>query len=211
MSTRLASSTLVGDLCCSGDSVTDMPSTDSHRGNCFLDIPVVDLSVAARLNPRQGVEPRSGEISLAVGKVNIQVDVLQRLLKAAKERRTAQSQDSNPATHDETIEATGLSGLPLPPSASSQTSRAWRSPISPVSPFMDVLSVSLLNYAHVCNELLTSGTKASMRWKWAAKHSVDLKHPIRRASVRAVRYLSSHAYQSYKTETGIILVVYQIR
>ncbi|KAI0750742.1 golgi-body localization protein domain-containing protein [Daedaleopsis nitida] len=121
----------------------------THRGSYFLDVPAVKMSVAARLNPHQGVEPRSGEVSLDLGKVNIQLDVLAKLMKTVKERRTARRTIPEPKAFAES---------PVPASASSQTSTsAWKSPLSPASPFMGALS-------------------ASMRWRWAVKQSLDLKH-----------------------------------
>ncbi len=107
----------------------------SHRGHYFLDVPGITFSVGARLNPHQGVEPRSVQISLDLGKVNLQLDVMQKLLKAMKER------NDGDGTREEIFAATGLHN---PPIASSQASGAWGSPLSPVSPFMGALSVSSL-------------------------------------------------------------------
>ena len=52
-----------------------------HRGHYFVDVPGIVFSIAARLNPHQGIEPRSIETSLDFGKVNLQLDVIQKLLK----------------------------------------------------------------------------------------------------------------------------------
>lgn len=124
--------------------------TGTHRGHYLVDVPSIRLSVSGRLNPHQGVEPRSVETSLELGKVNVQLDVLQRLLKRMKARRRA---------HENILRAVGMSRPPLsgssimnghrsdgnespaPTSAASQTSKTWRSPLSPTSPFMGALSV----------------------------------------------------------------------
>ena len=111
-------------------------SAGGHRGHYFVDVPGIVFSIAARLNPHQGIEPRSIETSLDFGKVNLQLDVIQKLLKVVKERRSASD-----TTRENILEATGLSES-LPPSALSQAPGPWRSPLSPVSPFMGALSVS---------------------------------------------------------------------
>ncbi|TBU45037.1 golgi-body localization protein domain-containing protein [Dichomitus squalens] len=128
----------------------------SHRGHYFLDVPSVQWSLSGRLNPQQGVQPRSVEMSLDLGKINIQLDVVQKLLKTMKQRREAQEGGGG-----DVIRGTGMneaSSAPL--SATSQPSTgnraAWRSPLSPSSPLMEALS-------------------ASMRWRRAAKQSRDLK------------------------------------
>lgn len=105
----------------------------THRGNHFLDVPVVKLAVAARLNPHQGIEKRSGDVSLDLGQVNVQLDVVGKIVKIMKERRS---------TPDHIPKASVLIPSPLPSAASPQPSTAWRSPLSPVSPFMGALSVS---------------------------------------------------------------------
>ena len=109
------------------------PRSGTHRGSFFLDVPMVKLAVAARLNPHQGIEPRSGDVSLDLGKVNVQLDVVGKMMKMMKERRKSrQVVQEHPVSN----------GTTLPVSASAQTSMAWRSPLSPVSPFMGALSVS---------------------------------------------------------------------
>ncbi|KAI0719613.1 golgi-body localization protein domain-containing protein [Cerioporus squamosus] len=134
----------------------------SHRGHYFLDVPGIAFSVGARLNPHQGVEPNSIATSLDFGKVNLQLDVIQQLLKVVKERRNVRD-----STREAILEATGLSASPSVPS---QASGAWRSPLSPVSPFMGALT-------------------ASMRWRWAAKHSIDIKRPPR-MTAKHIPYIS---------------------
>lgn len=102
-----------------------------HRGHLFLDLPVIQLSVSAQLNPHQGVVPRSVETSLDFGTVNVQVDVLQKLLKKLKESRVAKDRA---ATALAAMHRSRMSKAPAPGSG-------WKSPLSPISPFMGSLSV----------------------------------------------------------------------
>lgn len=122
----------------------------SHRGHYFLDIPSVRYAMSGRLNPHQGVQPRSVEMSLDLGKINVQLDVVQKLLRTMKQRKEAQD-----AQFDDILQETGMSDAsPVPPSAASQTSlsgpAAWRSPLSPSSPLMGALSVSGIVCARAC-------------------------------------------------------------
>ena len=114
----------------------------AHRGPYFLDVPSVHFSISGRLNPHQGVEPRGVEMSLDLGKINAQVDVLQNLLKTIKQRREAQEASIKVVLQ----EPSPTQPLPVPSSATSQLSSArptgWISPLSPASPFIGALSVS---------------------------------------------------------------------
>ncbi|KAI0638130.1 golgi-body localization protein domain-containing protein [Trametes polyzona] len=133
----------------------------SHRGHYFLDLPAIQLRVAARLNPHQGVERGSVETSLDFGTVNMQVDVIQKLLKKVKESRLAKERAA--------AAVAAMNGSRARHSkASPSISPAWK---SPASPLMGALS-------------------ASMRWKWAARQSQDLKVKPRSAAKRV-------AYASY--------------
>lgn len=118
-------------------------SIGSHRGPYFLDIPAVHFSVSGRLNPHQGVEPRSVEMALDLGKINAQADVLQKLLKTVKQRREAQEARSE----DVPQQTIPVESSPVPSSAASHLSSArptgWKSPLSPSSPFIGALSVSM--------------------------------------------------------------------
>ncbi len=117
-------------------------SIGAHRGPYFLDIPAVHFSISGRLNPHQGVEPRSVEISLDLGKINAQADVLQKLSKTIKERREAQEARSE----DMPQQTSPIELSSAPSSAASQLSSArpkgWKSPLSPSSPFIGAFSVS---------------------------------------------------------------------
>lgn len=103
----------------------------NHRGHFFLDLPVIQLSVSAQLNPHQGVVPRSVETSLDFGTVNTQVDVLQKLLKKLKDSRVAKDRAAA------ALAAMHRSRMSKPPAPGS----GWKSPLSPISPFMGSLSV----------------------------------------------------------------------
>ncbi|KAH9943489.1 golgi-body localization protein domain-containing protein [Epithele typhae] len=138
----------------------------THRGNYFVDIPAIQFFISSRLNPHQGVEPRSVEMSFDLGKVNVQLDVLSRLFKKLKERRRAYdeilqalrvSRSSQGSSNGHMAKTNGIMS-PDATSAGSRMSSAWRSPLSPSSPFMGALS-------------------ASMRWRWAARQSRDIKKP----------------------------------
>nr|VWO95170.1 Uncharacterized protein [Ganoderma boninense] len=112
----------------------------AHRGPYFLDVPAVLFSISGRLNPHHGVEPRSVEMSLDLGKINAQADVLQSFLKTVKQRREAQETRSE----DVSQETSPVEPSPMPSSAASHISSAqptgWKSPLSPSSPFMGALS-----------------------------------------------------------------------
>lgn len=105
--------------------------TGNHRGHFFLDLPVIQLSVSAQLNPHQGIVPRSVETSLDFGTVNTQVDVLQKLLKKLKDGRVAKDRAAA------ALAAMRRSRMSKPLAPGS----GWKSPLSPISPFMGSLSV----------------------------------------------------------------------
>ncbi len=113
------------------DTASAHIGSGSHRGHVFLDLPVIQLSVSAQLNPHQGIVPRSVETSLDFGTVNTQVDVIQRLLKKLKENRVAKDRAAAALA---AMHRSRMSKHPAPGSG-------WKSPLSPISSFMGSLSV----------------------------------------------------------------------
>ncbi|KAI0677563.1 golgi-body localization protein domain-containing protein [Trametes maxima] len=174
------------------DENSDMFAGD-HRSHLFLDLPAIQLHISSRLNPHQGVEPRSVDVSLDLGTVNIQLDVIQRLLKKVKERRSAVKKDKAPFP--------AMNGSPRPMSSATPTTGAgWKTPLSPASPFMGALS-------------------ASMRWKWAARQSRDHKIVprlvvkraayasfIKAVEVKLSKFTTTHEPETSLGDVGAVLV-----
>ncbi|OSD04190.1 hypothetical protein PYCCODRAFT_1476242 [Trametes coccinea BRFM310] len=164
------------------DKTSDL-FTGGHRGHRFVDVPAIQLTVSAKLNPHEGIQSRSMETALDLGTVNVQVDVIQKLLKRVKESRHKKSDHTS---------ATTVNGSAAPQSAPPAVSPAWRSSLSPASPFMGALS-------------------ASMRWKWAVKQSRDRKNstlPVpRRASyasyVKSFKVKVTKCSASYQPEAAL--------